>query len=298
MVPAALILIGKISFIYQKIRELNIQQYIIHHIIVSLAVLALYYVYITNPPTYATQKDIFYHPIMMVGLVPSVEIFSLLFSALFCYYLLCVSRISLIIIGIICGLAVLVKETNAILVIPFFFYIFLKERDFRKIKIIVASATISYSIQFLYNIIVYNKIIFANRQHQWSPARAEKWANYVESQYGFHLDKVKYLSIDYFMANINQIVENYWVLILSILFSYIYLAIRCRHRKYLHNYCLTVCILFVLIHACFIRIGATFRYLQAIFPQAIILILCAVQVLVGDAIRYWNNLVIFPKKSN
>jgi 4-amino-4-deoxy-L-arabinose transferase-like glycosyltransferase len=239
--------------------------------------------------------DILYHPVMMVGLVPSVEIFNILFSTLFCYSLLSESRISPIIIGIICGLAVLVKETNSILVAPFILYVFLKERDFRHILKIVGAATISYSIQFFYNLVVYNKIIFANRQYQWSPARAEKWANYVESQYGLHVDKAKYMSIDYFMVNINQIVENYWVIILAILLSYIFLAIRYRHRKILLNYCITVCTLFLLIHACFIRIGATFRYIQVIFPQAVILILCAVQVLAGDAMRYWNNFVISLK---
>lgn len=281
--PLTLLISVKTSFLYSETQHKKKSLVFIYFTVVVLVAVTIYFFYILSPPSYATKRDALYHPLMMLGLVPSAEIFNILFSAIFCFAILHAASISPYNIGIICGLAAMVKETNAIIVLLFLYFIWIeRKKEFKfLIKTIFASLTI-YSFQFLYNFIVYDTLLFANRTHQWSPARAEKWAIYVMGHYGFEVDHAKVLSTSYFFTNIIQMIENYWWLILLIVISFLFLFFRCSERKYLHRFCIISFLSFIIFHACFIRIGATFRYMQAVFPQIIVLFFDAFQILLRD----------------
>jgi len=193
--------------------------------LISLVVIiASVYLYVYFQPTYISHRDGMFHPLMLLGLVPAVEPFSALIVAFFCYVILNSGKQSFLFIGCVAGFAVLIKESNALIVILFFLGLFLLGgARLKTIKAGFVSLAV-YSVQLIYNYNVYDTWLAANRVRQWERV-GERWKGYVEKTYDLTFsDAPPLMSVYYMKTNLLNIVEYYWLPILAILSAYIILV--------------------------------------------------------------------------
>lgn len=250
----------------------------------SLACLlpALYFFYTQTPPHYASSRDALYHPLMMLGLVSSVETLNFLCSSFLCYAIVRQDDVPNSLIGIVCGFSVLVKISNALIVLFFAVFCLIKDKNIRSMASITVCSLVVYAPQIFYNKYVYGVYLFANRISQWSPKRAAKWAENVRVSYGLDVKHASLMSPLYLSTNIKLFMSHYWALTLLATSFYLHCFIKDRRHRLQYAYFIVTAFSFIIFHLCFIRIGATFRYNQAVLPQLFIIAACSLGFLANE----------------
>lgn len=230
------------------------------------------YAYVIFPPSYASDRDVLFHPVMMLGFVPSVEILNALFAAMFVYLLVSPDRVSGAWVGVTVGAAILVKMTNVLIAGPFFLFYVTRQRLWRSRRIleILVTSTAVYSMQLVYNAHAFGSVLMGTRQHQWSSARAAKWADYANRVYDLDVAEAALLSFTYAKTNLAVILTEYKYVLVVFVVAAAILVRREKQFRHVWWFCLLVVFLFIVFHSGFIRVGATFRYLHAVVPLVLL----------------------------
>jgi hypothetical protein len=266
VLPAAFCLIGATGAAILRDRRATVP--------IALGALALTFIYISLPPPYASGGDGHFQPLQMLGLVPAVEPLNLLYSALLCFAVARPRAIHPLALGAIIGFAAMVKETNPLLAAVFMVVYVVSTRDvFAGLRIAFA-ALVVYSVQLAYNAHVYGALLFPNRDRQWNDTRqAEGFGAFVEQRYDLTITKPPRISAEYLPLNLREALAYYAVPLLALLVASGWMAWRFKAARLFVAFGVASITAFGLFHLAYIRPGATFRYMQAIAPQAFLLVL-------------------------
>lgn len=258
---------------------------IFYYILIPLIIIISAYLYVACLPEYISYKDTLFHPVMLLGLVPAVEPLNALFIAFSCYVLSNHNRSSYLEIGALVGFSVMVKESNAIFAFLLLGFLFLQKGA--RIKAVLAGVVslFVYGPQFLYNKYVYDTWVAAGRVRQWDRI-GERWNDRVEKLYGLqYADAPPLMSIHYAKTNLPLILEQYGAVIIICLVAYAGLMRFAKSHWSLWSYCITSVLVAVFVHATFIRLGATYRYIYLVMPCVMVLLISSLSLINKNTVK-------------
>lgn len=283
--PAAIILLGRTC---RRVFGRDDRGWLSWSALVFPGLIALVFAYAWwFQPEFISARDAKYHPIMMFGLTPAVEPFNFLLSVVALDYLTRVGRYEVWGAGALLGMAVMMKETNAIIVLALFFFLWVAgERLWRLVSTGLAAVAV-YGPQLAHNAVLHGSPFAPNRSYQWD-RQAERWIGYVHERYGiaFLTSDPPRISPAYLPVNAESFVASYWLPLLFVIVATFLLLRTTRPQAVLAAFAGSATASFVLFHLAYIRSGAIFRYLHAILPMAMFVIVGCSMILPSYRTRF------------
>ncbi len=266
----------------------------IYLIITSIVILTLllYFTILPSHYEFLTIDDTQRMWLRVTGFVAAVEPLINLGSAIFllCLAYLPKKRFSPLLIGLIGGLYLLVKEPNFVIWGLFLIFMLLKSKSiWWSFKAGLVSLAV-YSLQLLYNFFLYGDPISAGRAAQDEKVGL-KFIEHVKNTYGIEFESAPRISLEYLGHNLEMILQTYLIPII-LLVVIIFFLLR---SKFVDKFVLAFSIVnigfFFIFYSMYIRLGATTRYFSVLLPFIIYIVVSA-SLLIINLIRKRRGLKV------
>lgn len=238
-------------------------------VIVPMVVAALY---LLCPPGFTTDRNAGLVPRRLLGIVFSSEPLTYVYAGAVLLLVASATRSgrawSPWLVGGASGLAVMLRESNIILVALVFGVLLTVPGRRRLVGRTVVAAGAVMAIQAAYFLHVYGDPIMPNREIY----NGENWREYAESRYGWDLPAPPpRMDASFIQTNLADVLGSYWVAAVLVLAAAAFVAIRHPPQWRTWLLAVTSSCTFLVFHAAYVHHLPIYRYNWAVVPMVSVL---------------------------